>query len=145
MGGEKRTSQMTRRFAHIDRETAGAIDFDAALEASLETGDAEPLLQAAALVLGSSVLPPTAYSTLPPSLFSAFEAERLSSPACYSNRRWGWRLLSVQDVWCRFAYWLLTTMRLFARDCARFWLHGQDGKWSAKPWMARMRYAKPFI
>jgi hypothetical protein len=37
------------------RETSGAIDFDAALEAYFETGDAEELLCAAALVLGSPV------------------------------------------------------------------------------------------
>jgi hypothetical protein len=36
------------------RETSGAIDFDAALE-YFETGDAEELLCAAALVLGSPV------------------------------------------------------------------------------------------
>ena len=44
---------MTRRAA--DRENAGAIDFDAALQAYFETGDAEELLRAAALVLGSSI------------------------------------------------------------------------------------------
>ncbi len=49
---------MTRRFAArrtIDRETSGAIDFDAALEAYIFGGDAEELLQAAGNVLGSTV------------------------------------------------------------------------------------------
>ena len=43
------------RAARLDRETSGATDFDAALEAYFETGDAEELLRAAALVLGSSI------------------------------------------------------------------------------------------
>ena len=38
-----------------DRETSGAIDFDAALEAYLDGGDAEDLLCAAAMVLGSTI------------------------------------------------------------------------------------------
>jgi xanthine dehydrogenase iron-sulfur cluster and FAD-binding subunit A len=48
---------MTRRAAarRVDREVSGAIDFDAALELYLETGDAEDLLRAAGLVLGSMV------------------------------------------------------------------------------------------
>ena len=44
---------MTRR--SDDRETSGTIDFDAALQAYFETGDAEELLRASALVLGSSI------------------------------------------------------------------------------------------
>jgi hypothetical protein len=39
----------------IDRAASGAITFDAALEAYFETGDAEELLQAAAVVLGSDI------------------------------------------------------------------------------------------
>ena len=49
---------MTRRTAARsvdDRETIGAIDFDAALEAYLEGGDAEELLCAASMVIGSTV------------------------------------------------------------------------------------------
>jgi hypothetical protein len=46
---------MTRRAASLDRDTSGAIAFDAALTAYFETGDAEELLQAAAMVLGSDV------------------------------------------------------------------------------------------
>ena len=38
-----------------DRETAGAIDFDAALEAYLTIGDGEDLLRAASMVVGSNV------------------------------------------------------------------------------------------
>jgi hypothetical protein len=41
--------------ARFNRETSGAIDFDAALEAYLNGGDAEGLLRAAALVLGSNI------------------------------------------------------------------------------------------
>jgi hypothetical protein len=50
---------MTRRFASRrtpDRERSGAIDIDAALEAYLNGGDAEALLRAAVLVLGSNIL-----------------------------------------------------------------------------------------
>lgn len=39
-----------------DREATGAIDLDAALETYFETGDAEELLQASALVLGSAAV-----------------------------------------------------------------------------------------
>jgi hypothetical protein len=47
---------MRRRERQInDRDTSGAIDFDAALEAYIESGDAEELLRAAALVVGSSI------------------------------------------------------------------------------------------
>jgi hypothetical protein len=38
-----------------DREAAGAIDFDAALEAYLYDGDPEDLLRAAGLVIGSTI------------------------------------------------------------------------------------------
>jgi hypothetical protein len=38
-----------------DREAAGAIDFDAALEAYLDGGDPEDLLRAAGLVIGSTI------------------------------------------------------------------------------------------
>ena len=37
------------------RETQGAIDFDAALEAYLEGGDPEDLLRAAGMVIGSTI------------------------------------------------------------------------------------------
>ncbi len=49
---------MTRRFASRrtqDRETSCAIDFDAALQAYLNDGDPEELLQAAANVLGCRI------------------------------------------------------------------------------------------
>jgi hypothetical protein len=46
---------MTRRAVCIDRDASGAIDFDADLEAYFEPGDAEELLRAAALVLGSTI------------------------------------------------------------------------------------------
>jgi hypothetical protein len=48
---------MTRRAARRmdDRETAGAIDFDAALGAYLYDGDPEDLLRAAGLVIGSTI------------------------------------------------------------------------------------------
>ena len=39
----------------IDRAASGAITFDAALETYMETGDAEDLLEAAAVVLGSDI------------------------------------------------------------------------------------------
>jgi hypothetical protein len=38
-----------------DRETAGAIDFDAALEAYIDGGDPEDLLRAASVVIGSTI------------------------------------------------------------------------------------------
>ena len=41
--------------ARFNRETSGAITFDAALEAYINGGDAEELLRAAALVLGSNI------------------------------------------------------------------------------------------
>ena len=47
------TRTTTRR--RDDRETSGAINFDAALEAYLDGGDAEELLEAAGLVLGSTI------------------------------------------------------------------------------------------
>lgn len=52
---------MTRRAAARvnDRETSGAIDFDTALESYLDGGDAEELLCAAALVLGSTIPTPS--------------------------------------------------------------------------------------
>lgn len=44
------------RRSHIqDRETSGAIDFDAALEAYAFGGDAEDLMRAAGNVLGSTI------------------------------------------------------------------------------------------
>jgi hypothetical protein len=46
---------MTARTHHISHEEAGAIIFDAALEGYFEAGDAEELLQAAALVMGSDI------------------------------------------------------------------------------------------
>jgi hypothetical protein len=51
---------MTRRFASrrtSDREKSGAIDFDAALEAYIDGGDAEAeeLLRAAGNVIGSTI------------------------------------------------------------------------------------------
>lgn len=49
----KAPSSATAR--HIDRETSGAIDFDAALEAYLDGGDPEELLRAAGVVIGSTV------------------------------------------------------------------------------------------
>lgn len=39
----------------VDRETSGAIDFDAALEAYLDGGDPEDLLRAAGMVIGSTI------------------------------------------------------------------------------------------
>ena len=54
----QRGSVMTRRArarSVDDRETAGAIDFDAALEAYLYDGDPEELLRAAGLVVGSTL------------------------------------------------------------------------------------------
>ena len=39
----------------IDRAASGAITFDAAIETYMETGDAEDLLEAAAVVLGSDI------------------------------------------------------------------------------------------
>ena len=48
---------MTRRTAtrRVDRETSGAIELDAALEAYLNGGDPEDSLRAAGLVIGSTV------------------------------------------------------------------------------------------
>jgi hypothetical protein len=48
---------MTRRTAtrRVDRETSGAIELSAALEAYLNGGDPEDLLRAAGLVIGSTV------------------------------------------------------------------------------------------
>lgn len=48
---------MTRRAVRriIDRETSGAIDFDAALEAYLDGGDPEDLLRAAGMAIGSTI------------------------------------------------------------------------------------------
>jgi hypothetical protein len=49
---------MTRRTAqarHVSREEAGCMDFDAALEAYLEGEDAENLLRATSMVVGSSI------------------------------------------------------------------------------------------
>jgi hypothetical protein len=45
----------TARARHISREEADCFDFDAALETYLDGGDAEDLLRAAILVLGSAV------------------------------------------------------------------------------------------
>ncbi len=49
------TRRTTARQRFIDRETSGAIDFDAALEAYLDGGDPEELLRAASVVLGSTI------------------------------------------------------------------------------------------
>jgi hypothetical protein len=46
---------LTRRAIRLDCATSGAIDFDAALEAYLNGGDAEELLRASALVVSSAV------------------------------------------------------------------------------------------
>jgi hypothetical protein len=48
-------ARSTARARHISREEAGCIDLDAALETYLDGGDAEELLRAAILVLGSAV------------------------------------------------------------------------------------------
>jgi hypothetical protein len=48
-------SRHAARARYLSREEAGCIGFDAALETYMETGDAEELLCASALVLGSSI------------------------------------------------------------------------------------------
>jgi hypothetical protein len=52
-GGCSARRRAARRI--IDRETAGCIDFDAALEAYLNGGDPEELLRAAGMVIGSII------------------------------------------------------------------------------------------
>jgi hypothetical protein len=82
----RRASQQAR---YIDeRETSGATDFDAGLQAFLESGSPEELLRAAGLVINCTLPMDADHAEAVSRLTSAVFAIESYSDAAHAIRRW---------------------------------------------------------